>query len=104
MFRQLDQSIQSRLRRGIAITPKVTELWEASKSAGQSPFLAANALLREEVDFGGTFTIMTGWAWRGDESGHLCRAGLQAVTGKTTQFEFHDRSETLVGLGVWYDF
>jgi len=69
-----------------------------------APFLAANAFLREEVDFGGTFTAMAGWAWRADRSGHLCRVGLQVSSGHTTQLEFHEESEQLVGLGIWYDF
>lgn len=69
-----------------------------------APFLALNALLREEVDFGGTFTLMTGWAWRSDRHGHLLRIGLQYANGKTTQFEFFPQSEQLIGLGIWYDF
>lgn len=69
-----------------------------------APFLAANAWLREEVDFGGTFTLMTGWAWRSDRNNHLCRLGLQYADGHASQLEFHDQSEQLVGLGLWYDF
>lgn len=69
-----------------------------------APFVAMNALLREEVDFGGTFTTMAGWAWRGDQNGRLLRFGLQYTNGKTTQFEFFNQSEQLVGLGIWYDF
>lgn len=68
------------------------------------PFVAANALLREEVGFGGTLTMMTGWAWRADRSGHLFRVGLQYSDGHTSQFEFHDQSEQLLGIGLWYDF
>ncbi len=69
-----------------------------------APFIAANALLREEVDFGGTFTLMAGWAWRADKSGHLCRAGLQYSDGHTSQLEFQRNSEQLIGFGVWYDY
>lgn len=69
-----------------------------------APFLAMNGLLREEVDFGGSFNLMAGWAWRGDEHGHLCRVGLQYFNGKTTQFELFQESEQLVGLGFWYDY
>lgn len=69
-----------------------------------APFLAANALLREEVDFGGTFTLMSGWSWRAEKSGHLARLGVQYSNGKTSQFEFHRNSEQLIGIGLWYDY
>jgi len=69
-----------------------------------APFLAINAFLREEVNFGGTLTGMTGWAWRGDGTGHLLRAGLHYAVGHTSQLEFHQQSEQLIGLGLWYDF
>jgi len=69
-----------------------------------APFLAMNGLLREEADFGGTFTTMAGWAWRGDRHGRLLRIGVQYTNGKTTQFEFFNQSEQLVGVGLWYDF
>lgn len=69
-----------------------------------APFVAVNALLREEVDFGGTFTTMLGWSWRSDQNNHLCRLGLQYSDGHTSQFEFHDRNEQLIGVGLWYDF
>jgi hypothetical protein len=41
-----------------------------------APFLAMNAQLREEVDYGGTFTAQAGWQWRGP-SNHLFRVGVQ---------------------------
>lgn len=66
-----------------------------------APFIAMNAYLREEVDWGGDFTVMAGWAWRGR---HLLRAGLQYTLSETTQWEFLGQSEQLIGLGLWYDF
>lgn len=68
------------------------------------PFFAINALLREEVDYSGTTTIHTGWAWRDGRAGRLLRTGLFFQTGKSHQYEFHDTSETQIGAGVWYDF
>jgi len=68
-----------------------------------APFWALNAHLREEVDFGGSFTGEAGWAWRGPGSGHLLRLGVQYFTGHTRQFEFLGRSEDLIGLGIWLD-
>lgn len=69
-----------------------------------SPFFAINAMLREEVDFGGTTTVHAGWAWREGRAGRLLRTGFFFQTGKSHQFEFHDQSETQIGAGIWYDF
>jgi hypothetical protein len=69
-----------------------------------APFAAVNAYLREEVDFGGTFTAQTGWQWRGGRTGKLLRIGLHFLTGKSPQFEFFNQSETQFGGGIWYDY
>jgi len=69
-----------------------------------SPFLAMNVHLRQEVDYGGGFNTMAGWAWRGARTGHLFRAGLQYFNGKTSQYEFFQQSEQLIGFGIWYDY
>ncbi|MGL4514957.1 MAG: DUF1207 domain-containing protein [Lacipirellulaceae bacterium] len=68
-----------------------------------TPFVATNAHLREELDFGGDWTFQTGWLWRG-VTGSTFRAGVQYVNGKSTQYQFFDRNEEQVGLGFWYDF
>ncbi len=68
-----------------------------------APFIALNAHLREEVDFGGNFVVQTGWQWRG-QTGHLFRLGMQYSTGKSEQYEFYPQHEDKLGLGVWYDF
>ncbi|MBN2474430.1 MAG: DUF1207 domain-containing protein [Pirellulales bacterium] len=68
-----------------------------------TPFLAVNGHLREELDFGGNLSIQTGWLWRG-ERGHLFRIGMAYYTGMSDQFEFFDRYEDKVGLGIWYDY
>jgi len=69
-----------------------------------APFLAMNVHLRQEVDYGGSFNTMAGWAWRGERTGHLFRAGLQYFNGKTSQYEFFQQSEQLIGFGLWYDY
>jgi len=68
------------------------------------PFLAANGYLREELDYGGTFTAQAGWAWRADRSGHLLRIGLIYLNGCSNQLEFFANSEQQVGGGLWYDY
>ena len=69
-----------------------------------APFFAINGQLRQEVDFGGTTTVHTGWAWRGARAGRLLRTGLFFQTGKSHQYEFFDESETMLGAGIWYDY
>lgn len=65
--------------------------------------LAINGHLREELDFGGNLVVQAGWQWRGP-AGHLFRTGLQYFNGKSDQFEFYDRFEQKIGIGIWYDF
>ena len=66
-------------------------------------FLAVNAHLRQEVNFGGGLTVQTGWAWRG-ASGHLFRLGLEYFDGKSEQYQFTNDYEQQIGVGLWYDF
>ncbi len=69
-----------------------------------APFAAVNGHLREEVDFGGTFAVQAGWAWRGAGAGRLLRAGGVYTNGKSLQFEFVDEHEEQIGVALWYDF
>lgn len=68
-----------------------------------APFIAANGYLREEVDFGGTFTLQGGWAWR-KSRGRLCRIGLHYANGKSNHFSLHDFHEQQIGFGIWHDY
>jgi len=68
-----------------------------------APFVALNGHLREELDFGGNLVVQTGWSWRG-ATGHMLRMGMHYYTGKSDQFEFFNRSEDKLGLGIWYDY
>jgi hypothetical protein len=68
-----------------------------------APFLAINALLQEEHDFGGMLTLQAGWAWR-NAVGRLFRVGLHYHNGKSPQYEFFDRHEEQIGVGIWYDY
>jgi hypothetical protein len=69
-----------------------------------APFLAANAQLREEVDFGGSLNVTAGWQWRGWESDHRLRIGAQYFNGKSSYYSFFNEHEELIGLGLWYDY
>ncbi|NIL96076.1 MAG: DUF1207 domain-containing protein [Planctomycetales bacterium] len=69
-----------------------------------APFLACNAHLREEVDFGGNFVARAGWQWRRQYRGPLLRIGAHYYNGKSSQYQFFDRFEQQLGVGAWYDF
>ena len=61
-------------------------------------FFAVNAHLREENDYGGNFTVQTGWQWRG-RTGHLLRLGMQYFNGMSEQYEFYNKFEEQIGVG-----
>jgi hypothetical protein len=69
-----------------------------------APFLAINGHLRQELNYSGNLVVQTGWAWRGDRSGHLLRTGLHYYNGLSNQFSFFRVFEQQIGGGVWYDF
>ncbi|MEM8946151.1 MAG: DUF1207 domain-containing protein [Planctomycetota bacterium] len=68
-----------------------------------TPFFAINGHLREEVDFGGNVALQAGWLWRG-RTGRVLRTGLHYYNGKSPQFEFFDRFEQQIGLGLWQEY
>ncbi|MCC7084138.1 MAG: DUF1207 domain-containing protein [Pirellulales bacterium] len=74
------------------------------RGARGAPFLAVNGLLRQENDFGGPFTLETGWQWRPLRGGQLLRVGFHYQTGPSILNEFYLDSEQQVGGGIWYDF
>lgn len=69
-----------------------------------TPFFAANAQLREEVNFGGGFNLFAGFQWRGASSNKVLRIGGQYYNGESFQFSFFDEHEELIGLGIMYEF
>ncbi len=68
-----------------------------------SPFLATNARLRQEHDFGGDITFQAGWLRR-NMLDQTLRFGLHLYSGKSSQSQFFTNSEQQVGIGLWYDF
>jgi hypothetical protein len=83
---------------GVDYAPRGPTSWRGA------PFFAANAYLREEVDFGGGLTVQGGWAWRSDMNPGLLRIGLHYYNGPSAQYVFLPFHEQQVGGGVWYDF
>jgi len=69
-----------------------------------APFLALGGHIRQDVNYGGNLVAQGGWAWRARRGTRLLRAGVQYYNGKSPQYEFFNRFEQQVGLGLWYDF
>ncbi len=69
-----------------------------------APFAAVNFNFRETVDYDVSTTIQIGWSFQGPESGRRLRYGLQYGDGPTSQYEFFNRREEYLGLGVWFDY
>jgi hypothetical protein len=81
-----------------------TELSRPGPTAGKfTPYLAINARMRQELDFGGDVAAQLGWLRRGD-FGQTLRIGAHLYNGKSSQFQFFDTSEEQIGFGLWYDF
>jgi hypothetical protein len=80
--------------------------WAPSGPTGPlgTPFAAVNAHLREEVDWGGSASIFAGWQWRGRESNHTLRFGLQYFNGQTNQYSFLGWADERIGFRLSYDF
>jgi hypothetical protein len=68
------------------------------------PFFAANAHLREEIDFGGNIVVQAGWQWTSDHGGRRLRVGAQYYNGGHEKYQFFDTTEQKVGIGIWHDF
>ncbi len=71
---------------------------------GGAPFFAVYGNLRQELNYGGFFVVQTGWQWRGGPAMTTFRIGVQYVNGASTQYEFYNKFEQMVGCGIWYDY
>ena len=69
-----------------------------------APFAALNGHTRQDFGYVTSITVQAGWQWRGSESQHLFRAGLQYYDGPALQWSFAGRNESLIGGGIWFDF
>ena len=69
-----------------------------------APFSAMNIQMRQEVDFAAGLTLMSGWQWKGPDTGRTFRLGLTCFNGPSNQYQFYQRYDSQFGLGVWYDF
>ncbi len=112
---QLTESIRSYMESSFAIqTEGPADPWQfqfgldyvpmSSFSKKGAPFFGINGMLREEVDFGGGLTVMTGWQWRGRDTDNRLRLGIHYFNGKSNQHSFWNEHEELIGFGLWYDY
>ncbi len=85
------------LQYGIQYSPLVFGLKGA-------PFAALNGHTRQDFDYGTSITAQAGWQWRGTNSQHLWRMGLQYYEGPALQYSFPGQSDRLLGGGLWFDF
>ena len=69
-----------------------------------APFSAVNLQFRQETNFASGVTVMTGWQWKGPESGCSFRVGLQYYNGPSNQYEFFRRYDNQFGAGMWFDY
>lgn len=69
-----------------------------------SPYFAINGHTREDLDWITGVNSTAGWLWRGEETNHTFRVGLQYYTGPAIQYSFVGRNETLLGGGLWFDY
>jgi len=79
--------------------------WCSPEPTGRwgGPFFAANCRIRQELRYGGNFTIQNGWQWRG-RTGHFMRIGMQYFNGQSDQYQFFTEHEEQIGVGMWYDY
>jgi hypothetical protein len=68
-----------------------------------TPFMAMNARMRQEHDFGGDLAVQAGWLRRNILDQTL-RFGAHYYNGKSSQSQFLTTSEEQIGMGLWYDF
>ncbi|MEZ6126274.1 MAG: DUF1207 domain-containing protein [Planctomycetaceae bacterium] len=76
----------------------------ADNPAHGAPFSAVNVQLRQEVRFAAGVNVMSGWQWKGPESGRTLRVGMQYYNGPSNQYEFFRRYDNQIGAGIWFDY
>ena len=73
-------------------------------TSGGAPFAAINLNIREAVGYDPAMNVQAGWQWRSFRSGRSLRVGLTYFNGHSSQYEFFQRHEQQVGVGVWFDY
>jgi len=66
-----------------------------------TPFLAVHGHFREDADFGGSVNILVGSEWRSPDGDRRLGLGLRYFNGYSSQYQFFDAQEELVGVTFW---
>ena len=69
-----------------------------------APYFGINGHTRQDFHWITSVNAVAGWQWRGAESKHLFRVGLQYYTGPALQWQFAGLNESLCGAGMWFDY
>ncbi len=69
-----------------------------------APYFAINGHTREDLNWITGINTTAGWLWRGEQTNHTFRVGMQYYTGPAIQYSFVGRNETLLGGGLWFDY
>ena len=69
-----------------------------------APFAAINGHTRQDFDYVTSVNCQAGWQWRGTDTQHLWRVGMQYYSGPALQYSFPGKRDHLVGGGLWFDF
>ncbi len=92
-----DGALPLEFQYGLQYSPQVFGLRGA-------PFAALNGHTREDFDYATSVNAQAGWQWRGTESQHLWRVGIQYYSGPALQYSFPGQRDQLLGGGMWFDF
>lgn len=92
-----DGALPLEFQYGLQYSPEVFGLRGA-------PFAAINGHTREDFNYVTSVNMQAGWQWRGTESQHLWRIGLQYYSGPALQYSFPGQRDQLLGGGLWFDF
>lgn len=68
------------------------------------PFAAINGHTREERNWASSVNFVGGWQWRGEQTQHRFRVGVQYYQGPVMQYSFVGQNERLFGGGLWFDY
>jgi hypothetical protein len=69
-----------------------------------APFAAVNLHTRQDFNWETSVNMVAGWQWRGGQTGHRFRAGVQYYDGPSMQWSFVNKHESLFGGGLWADY
>lgn len=80
------------------------EYSSATTALKGGPYAAVNGHTREDEGWISGVNVLSGWQWRGTDTQHRFRIGMQYYQGPALQYSFVGRSEKVLGGGMWFDY